>query len=181
MHSCFSWLGTGAWTTRDSVVKFLKQATITEMDPIEFAYGDMYYSTFLNQVPYQLENHLEELEDESTGFSKGASGKNRNKEHMVSYPWFLGLWIEILQRTRMFLNTIFFPFFFCQCSISLLKSCGMRWSGRMPSLSVRSYTQPISSVMSARPVTTIAACSFPTSTLSQMSGCSSTGPTLMFQ
>ncbi|KAF9382243.1 hypothetical protein CPB97_007259 [Podila verticillata] len=82
MHACFSWLGTGAWTTRDSVIKFLKQSTVTEMDPIQFAYGDMYYSTFLNQVPYQLENHLEELEDESTGFSKGASGKNRNKEHM---------------------------------------------------------------------------------------------------
>lgn len=77
------------------MVKFLKQATVTEMDPIEFAYGDMYYSTFLNQVPYQLENHLEELEDESTGFSKGASGKNRNKEHMVSYPWLICLWINI--------------------------------------------------------------------------------------
>ncbi|KAF9430670.1 hypothetical protein BGZ94_005100 [Podila epigama] len=82
MHSCFSWLGTGAWTTRDGVVKFLKQATVTEMTPLEFAYGDMYYSTFLNQVPYQLENHLDELEEESTGFSKGKEGKDRNKLYM---------------------------------------------------------------------------------------------------
>lgn len=85
MHSCFSWLGTGSLATRDSVVKFLKQASVTDMDPLEFAYGDMYFSTFLNQVPYQLENYLEELVDpakDEAAFSKGSSGKSRNKQYM---------------------------------------------------------------------------------------------------
>ncbi|KAF9583848.1 hypothetical protein BGW38_008340 [Lunasporangiospora selenospora] len=86
LHACFSWLGTGALATRESVVNFLKQASVTEMDPLEFAYGDMYYSTFLNQVPYQLENHLVELvdplKDEKIAFSAGVSGKVRNKLYM---------------------------------------------------------------------------------------------------
>ncbi|KAI8600567.1 hypothetical protein EDD21DRAFT_376800 [Dissophora ornata] len=85
MHACFSWLGTGAMATRDSVVKFLKQASVTEMDPLEFAYGDMYFSTYLNQVPYQLENYLKELVDpaqDTAAFSKGADGKTRNKLYM---------------------------------------------------------------------------------------------------
>src|SRR5688572_6851749 len=83
MHACFSWLGTGAFTSRDNVIKFLKQASVTNMDAMEFAYGDMYYSTFLNQVPYQLENHLHEL-TEAFGYSEGASGKQRNKLYMVN-------------------------------------------------------------------------------------------------
>ncbi|KAG0311659.1 hypothetical protein BGZ97_011719 [Linnemannia gamsii] len=75
----------GSLATRDSVVKFLKQASVTDMDPLEFAYGDMYFSTFLNQVPYQLENYLEELVDpakDEAAFSKGSSGKSRNKQYM---------------------------------------------------------------------------------------------------
>ncbi|KAG0203474.1 hypothetical protein BGX28_004260 [Mortierella sp. GBA30] len=75
----------GALATRDSVVKFLKQASVTEMDPLEFAYGDMYFSTYLNQVPYQLENYLMELVDPTqdvVAFSKGSEGKTRNKLYM---------------------------------------------------------------------------------------------------
>ncbi|KAG0242789.1 hypothetical protein BGW41_003465 [Actinomortierella wolfii] len=81
MHACFSWLGTGAMTTRENVVKFLKQASVTNMDSLEFAYGDMYYSTFLNQVPYQLENYLYEM-PQDFAFSAGSSGKQRNKDYM---------------------------------------------------------------------------------------------------
>jgi len=72
--------------TRESVVNFLKQASVTDMDPLEFAYGDMYFSTFLNQVPYQLENYLLELVDPAedvAAFSKGSEGKTRNKLYMV--------------------------------------------------------------------------------------------------
>lgn len=100
MHSCFSWLGTGALATRDNVVKFLKQASVTDMDPLEFAYGDMYFSTFLNQVPYQLENYLEELVDpakDETAFSKGSSGKSRNKQYMVTVQ------VEYNRQTHSFL------------------------------------------------------------------------------
>ncbi|CAG8456292.1 3912_t:CDS:2 [Racocetra fulgida] len=65
LHACFSWVGTGAFTSRENVVRFLKMASITEMDPTEFAYGDMYFTTFMNQVPYQLENELMELPQEN--------------------------------------------------------------------------------------------------------------------
>ncbi|KAG0017375.1 hypothetical protein BGZ80_008339 [Entomortierella chlamydospora] len=85
MHACFSWLGTGAMATRESVVNFLKQASVTGMDSLEFAYGDMYFSTFLNQVPYQLENYLMELVDpvqDMAAFSRGSEGKTRNKIYM---------------------------------------------------------------------------------------------------
>ncbi|KAG0222444.1 hypothetical protein BGX31_009144 [Mortierella sp. GBA43] len=85
MHACFSWLGTGSMATRENVVNFLKQSSITEMDPLEFAYGDMYFSTYLNQVPYQLENYLMELVDpakDQAAFSKGSEGKTRNKLYM---------------------------------------------------------------------------------------------------
>ncbi|KAF8977666.1 hypothetical protein BGZ46_007218 [Entomortierella lignicola] len=82
---CFFEDGTGAMATRDSVVKFLKQASVTGMDALEFAYGDMYFSTFLNQVPYQLENYLKELVDpvqDVVAFSRGSEGKTRNKLYM---------------------------------------------------------------------------------------------------
>lgn len=50
------------------------------MDPTEFAFGDMYFSTFMNQVPYQLENELQELPQENA-FSAG-EGRTRNKIYM---------------------------------------------------------------------------------------------------
>ncbi|CAG8717752.1 27725_t:CDS:2 [Gigaspora margarita] len=80
LHACFSWVGTGAFVSRDNVVRFLKMASITEMDPTEFAYGDMYFTTFMNQVPYQLENELMELPQENA-FSAG-EGRIRNKIYM---------------------------------------------------------------------------------------------------
>ncbi|CAG8644601.1 9437_t:CDS:2 [Cetraspora pellucida] len=80
LHACFSWVGTGAFTSRENVVRFLKMASITEMDPTEFAYGDMYFTTFMNQVPYQLENELMELPQENA-FSAG-EGRIRNKIYM---------------------------------------------------------------------------------------------------
>ncbi|CAG8500181.1 4852_t:CDS:2 [Paraglomus occultum] len=55
-------------------------AAITEMDPTEFAYGDMYFTTYMNQVPYQLENELTELPQEFA-FSAG-EGRIRNKIYM---------------------------------------------------------------------------------------------------
>jgi hypothetical protein len=56
--------------------------TITGLDPTEFAYGDMYFTTYMNQVPYQLENELKELPQENP-FS-GGEGRIRNKVYMVS-------------------------------------------------------------------------------------------------
>lgn len=83
LHTCFSWVGTGAFASRDNVVKFLKLAAVTDMDPLEFAYGDMYFTTYMNQPPYQIQNDLRELPQENA-FSAG-DGRIRNKIYMVRY------------------------------------------------------------------------------------------------
>lgn len=68
--------------SRANVVRFLKLTSQTEMDPTEFAFADMYFTTYMNQVPYQLENELRELPQENA-FSAG-EGRIRNKIFMVS-------------------------------------------------------------------------------------------------
>ncbi|KAH8555979.1 hypothetical protein BGW37DRAFT_479329 [Umbelopsis sp. PMI_123] len=80
LHTCFSWVGTGAFASRETVVKFLKLAAVTDMDPLEFAYGDMYFTTYMNQPPYQIQNDLRELPQENA-FSAG-DGRIRNKIYM---------------------------------------------------------------------------------------------------
>ncbi|CAG8606516.1 9088_t:CDS:2 [Diversispora eburnea] len=80
LHACFSWVGTGAFVSKENVINFLKLTSITEMDPTEFAYGDMYFTTYMNQVPYQLENELQELPQENA-FSAG-EGRIRNNIYM---------------------------------------------------------------------------------------------------
>ncbi|CAI2170869.1 10585_t:CDS:2 [Funneliformis geosporum] len=81
LHSCFSWVGTGAFTSREYVIKFLKMTSETEMSSLEFRYGDTYFTTYMNQVPYQLENPLFELPQEN-GFSSTGEGRIRNKLYM---------------------------------------------------------------------------------------------------
>src|SRR6266542_350081 len=53
----------------------------TEMSPLEFIYGDTYFTTYMNQVPYQLENSLVELPQEN-GFGSTGKGRIRNKLYM---------------------------------------------------------------------------------------------------
>jgi len=98
LHSCFSWVGTGAFASRKNVVKFLKLASITEMDPKEFAYGDMYFTTFMNQVTYQLENELKELPQENA-FSAG-EGRIRNKIYM--HKALVRLYDHLSRKTEIF-------------------------------------------------------------------------------
>ena len=51
----------------------------TEMSSLEFIYGDMYFTTYLNQVPYQLENSLDELPQENAFTDED---RMRNKLYM---------------------------------------------------------------------------------------------------
>ncbi|KAL1914982.1 uncharacterized protein VTP21DRAFT_7687 [Calcarisporiella thermophila] len=80
LHTCFSWVGTGAFVSRENVVRFMRLASETQMDPTEFAYGDMYFTTYMNQPPYQLENDLVEL-PQYKAFSAG-DGWRRNEIYM---------------------------------------------------------------------------------------------------
>jgi hypothetical protein len=100
LHACFSWVGTGAFASRENVVKFMKLAAVTDMDPLEFAYGDMYFTTYMNQPPYQIQNDLRELPQENA-FSAG-DGRIRNKIYMVSISLF---WIVL----RILSNNYFCP------------------------------------------------------------------------
>ena len=81
LHACFSWVGTGAFASQDIVKKFLDQlGMIPDLDRLEYAYADMFFTTFANQVPYQLQNELVELPAEYA-FS-GGDGRIRNKVYM---------------------------------------------------------------------------------------------------
>ncbi|CAG8580340.1 9758_t:CDS:2 [Acaulospora morrowiae] len=105
LHSCFSWVGTGAFVSRENVVRFLKMTSVTEMDPVEFTFGDMYFTTFMNQVPYQLENELQEL-SQKNAFSAG-EGMIRNKIYM--HKALLHLYDHLSRKTGTFETNELYP------------------------------------------------------------------------
>ena len=82
LHTCFSWVGTGAFATKELVREFLQLTSAAELDSTEFHYSDMYFTTFMNQPPYQLESDLIELPQDHA-FSGETNGIARNKYHIV--------------------------------------------------------------------------------------------------
>lgn len=78
LHTGFSWVGTGAMVSKTNVRKFLSQLEALRVPPDTSIYADMYFSTWFNSVPYQLENDLEEL-DQSNSFT-GNEGEERRVE-----------------------------------------------------------------------------------------------------
>lgn len=52
MHTCHQHQGYGTFVSRDNVLRFIE---LMELDPIDIMQSDMYFTTFMNQVPYQLE------------------------------------------------------------------------------------------------------------------------------
>lgn len=82
MHSGFSWLGTGAIVDKAAVVRFMEQ--LRYLNETDALLADMYFATWMNQVPYQLETTLVELE-ERFGFSSEQGGIARNMHHMVRF------------------------------------------------------------------------------------------------
>lgn len=82
LHTGFSWLGTGAIAARTTVERFVLEQ-IGLIDRKEIPLADMYFATWFNQVPYQLQNELHELDSSKTGYSNQEGGIMRNKAHIT--------------------------------------------------------------------------------------------------
>ncbi|GAA6042739.1 hypothetical protein JCM8097_005558 [Rhodosporidiobolus ruineniae] len=77
LHTCFSWVGTGAFTSRTHVERFLATITYLGYSRDELAHADNSFATFMNEPPYVIESRLAQLPDKG-GHSEG-EGISRNK------------------------------------------------------------------------------------------------------
>ena len=78
----FSWLGTGAIASRKVVSNFLQQMATVADSPDIWNHADMYFSTWMNSVPYQLSSDLTELTSEFSYTYSDKGGIDRNKRHI---------------------------------------------------------------------------------------------------
>lgn len=83
LHTCFSWVGTGAFTSRRHVDRFLSLSTVLAYPRDELAHADNSFATFQNEPPYVLTSELTPLPT-PFGHSSGEDGIRRNKEYIVS-------------------------------------------------------------------------------------------------
>lgn len=82
LHTCFSWVGTGAFTSRQHVDRFLSLSTLLAYPRDELAHADNSFTTFQNEPPYVLTTT--ELEPLPTPFGHSdGEGIRRNKEYIV--------------------------------------------------------------------------------------------------
>ncbi|GAA5846050.1 hypothetical protein JCM3766R1_001350, partial [Sporobolomyces carnicolor] len=92
MHTCFTWLGTGAFTSRAHVASYLEAVSTIDMPKDELAHADNSFTTFLNNPPYVLgSNAIVEMKT-GRGYSDGKRGDLRNQvyiqkgvEHFTHY------------------------------------------------------------------------------------------------
>ena len=52
LHTCHTHVGYGTLISKETAAKFIE---LIELDPIDVRYSDMYFMTYSNQSPYQLE------------------------------------------------------------------------------------------------------------------------------
>eukprot|EP00742_Colponemidia_sp_Colp-10_P004161 GILJ01004440.1.p1 GENE.GILJ01004440.1~~GILJ01004440.1.p1 ORF type:complete len:479 (+),score=47.07 GILJ01004440.1:3-1439(+) len=87
VHTSFAWLGTGAIASQALVKSFIVQMSSVGFDAFSWGMADLYFTTWTNQVPYQLEDHLIELNQENSftgtpGEARLRAGVQRNKQYM---------------------------------------------------------------------------------------------------
>ncbi|GAA5988666.1 hypothetical protein JCM10908_003667 [Rhodotorula pacifica] len=80
LHICFAWVGTGAFTSRQHVDRFLSLATLLAYPRDELSHADNSFTTFQNEPPYVLTGELVPLPT-PFGHSDG-EGIQRNKEYI---------------------------------------------------------------------------------------------------
>ncbi|GAA6025465.1 hypothetical protein JCM8202_003622 [Rhodotorula sphaerocarpa] len=78
LHTCFAWVGTGAFTSRQHVDRFLSLAGLLAYPREEWAHADNSFATFQNEPPYVLTGDLVPL-PAPFGHSDG-DGLQRNKD-----------------------------------------------------------------------------------------------------
>ncbi|GAA6009378.1 hypothetical protein JCM10207_003754 [Rhodosporidiobolus poonsookiae] len=82
LHTCFSWVGTGAFTSRTHVERFLATTTYLGYSRDELAHADNSFTSFMNEPPYVIESGLAQLPD--AGGHSEREGRQRNKEFIQS-------------------------------------------------------------------------------------------------
>ncbi|GAA5872830.1 hypothetical protein JCM1840_005863 [Sporobolomyces johnsonii] len=80
LHTCFSWVGTGAFTSRSHVERFLDTTTSLAYPHEELAHADNSFTLFQNEPPYVLSHELAQL-PQPNGHSDG-DGIARNKAYI---------------------------------------------------------------------------------------------------
>jgi hypothetical protein len=81
LHTCFSWVGTGAFTAKSHVQRFLSTVSEIAYPRDEVGHTDNSFTLFQNEPPYVLSNELSQL-PQPFGHSDG-SGIARNKAFIV--------------------------------------------------------------------------------------------------
>jgi hypothetical protein len=84
LHTCFTWLGTGAFTSRNHVANYLEAVSTLDFPRDELAHADNSFTTFLNNPPYVVgSNAIIEMKS-GKGYSDGEKGDLRNQLYTVS-------------------------------------------------------------------------------------------------
>ncbi|KAM0747421.1 hypothetical protein T439DRAFT_329152 [Meredithblackwellia eburnea MCA 4105] len=90
LHTCFAWVGTGAFVAKSHVTRFLETITTIGYSEEELSHADNSFTLFQNEPPYVLTSELAQL-PQPFGHSDGA-GIARNKRiiqqglvHLVNY------------------------------------------------------------------------------------------------
>lgn len=82
LHTCFSWVGTGAFTSRQHVERFMRLTSELAYSRDELGHADNSFTLFQNEPPYVLTSKLSQLPS-PYGHSDG-EGIARNKAFIVS-------------------------------------------------------------------------------------------------
>ncbi|CEQ40826.1 SPOSA6832_02462 [Sporobolomyces salmonicolor] len=116
LHTCFSWVGTGAFTSRSHVESFLDTTTSLAYPHEELAHADNSFSLFQNKPPYVLSHKLTQL-PQPNGHSDG-EGIARNKAYIVRFllPYFADWmvtvdWRDLQQKGLLHLTRFLFAQF----------------------------------------------------------------------
>ncbi|GAA5872920.1 hypothetical protein JCM16303_006879 [Sporobolomyces ruberrimus] len=82
LHTCFAWLGTGAFVARRHVASYLEAVSSIDFPRDELAHADNSFTTFLNRPPYVMSsNGIVEMKT-GTGYSDGVKGDLRNHDYI---------------------------------------------------------------------------------------------------
>ncbi|SCV67240.1 BQ2448_5886 [Microbotryum intermedium] len=80
IHTCFAWMGTGAFVSKSHVIHYLANLTDLAYPSVELAHADNSFTTFLNRPPYVISSGLTQL-PQPFGHSDG-KGIARNKAYI---------------------------------------------------------------------------------------------------
>ncbi|KAI7859435.1 hypothetical protein BDC45DRAFT_496069 [Circinella umbellata] len=118
LHTCHAHIGYGTLASKDTVSKFIE---LMELDPIDVKHSDMYFMTYTNQAPYQLEGTksifplFENTEDREGAIVENKYNPNltlAGREHL--HTGIVSLYNHLIHRTGVFQTGEPFPNYYEQ-------------------------------------------------------------------